>query len=183
MAYNFETPFTSRGNLELLNEAFDERYRSICEIVLSQFDREVKLIFRLQVAFSFLVFLEIIAASCLFVWLGPSVPFALSLAALFLTTFASFTTLIYLSTARSTRLVDLRDRFIRSCAQHLNYEEGRLAHHLTLAEMASRQAMEMGEREYNYLKLSSLLLFLNPYLERISAWRHWKDVHNFRRSF
>lgn len=180
MGQNFEY-IGSDGSFELIHEAFNERYQSICEIVLSQFDREVRLMVRLQLAFLAVLGLELIAATCLFVWLGPSTPFALSLAAIFLTTFASFTVLIYLSTARSSRLIDLRDRLISSCRQHLGYEEGKLSHHLTLAEMASRLAMEMAEREYGYLPLGSWLKFLRPYFESFSAWKHWKDVHDFRK--
>lgn len=169
------------SGLELINDAFDERYQSICEIVALQFDREVRLVARMQLFFAFILLAEMILALSLFAWLGATIGFALALSAIFLTTFASFVTLIYLTTARSHRLVDLRDRFTGSCRQHLNYQEGRLDHHLTLAEMTSRLAMDMSEREYGYLQAPRLVQFLHPYLESLSAWHHWRDVHDFRK--
>ncbi len=165
----------------LITHAFDERYQSMCDIVLSQFDREVQRIWRMQLFFFILLILECLFLALFLSFWGATLSFALTLSAIFLTTFASFVTMIYLKTARTHRLIELRDRFLLSCRQYIGYQEGNKSHHLTLAEMASRLAVEMGEREYNYfLKLCPFDTF-KIYVESISAWKHWKDVHDFRK--
>lgn len=166
-------------SLNLLSEAFDQRYQAIVEIVLSQFDREVRLLSRMQFIFALLLGLELTVAFGLFFWLGATLSFAMSLSAIFLTTFASFVTLIYLSTARSHRLIDLRDRFVGSCQQHIGYIEGRLDHHFTLAEMVGRLSSAMSAREYDYIDINIALI--RPFVRSFSAWKHWQDVHHFRR--
>lgn len=168
-------------SLTLITEAFDERYQSMCDIVLSQFDREVQRVWRVQLLFFILLFFEFAVAGIFLSLWGPTLSFALMLSAIFLTSFASFITIIYLNTARTHRLIELRDRFLLSCRQYLGYQEGNKSHHLTLTEMISKLAVEMSDREYEYFSKFCLMEWMRPSIEVVSAWRHWKDVHDFRR--
>lgn len=178
---NTETAIQETTPFGLITEAFDERYQSMCDIVLNQFDREVQRVWRAQLFFLFLLLIE---SSLLVIFLalwGATLSFAITFSAIFLTTFASFITIIYLNTARTHRLIELRDRFLLSCRQYMGYQEGNKSHHLTLAEMASRLAVDMSDREYEYLSKFCFTQFMQPFVESLSAWRYWKDVHDFRR--
>lgn len=165
----------------LITHAFDERYQSMCDIVMSQFDKEVQRMGQAQLLFFVLLVLECVLAGVFLSLWGATLSFALTLSSIFLTTFASFVTIIYLNTARTHRLIELRDRFLLSCRQYIGYQEGNKSHHLTLAEMASRLAVDMADREYSYLSRLCVVEVFRSYVESISAWKHWRDVHNFRR--
>lgn len=108
--------------------------------------------------------------------------FAVFLAALFLTGFSYFIVRLYLQAKKPEQLLRLREQYLQTCRDLIQYQEGVAEHHMALANAAHRLATAFYHLEYRFYTLPRGLEIFLPSWEKVSCWLHWKDVDFFQES-
>jgi hypothetical protein len=152
-----------------LNKVFDR--------IFVDFDRVLKRHAAFNLFFVFLCTIEVVIMAVFFVSLAQSLVLALSLSIVFFTFFAYFTLRIYFQTKKPEQFQEIKDRYLATCKDLLNYQEGIEDHYNALANACCKFANRLHAREYNYYKPHPWFSFLSPMMERISCWWHWQDVY------
>lgn len=168
------------SDLQIIEGVFDQRFACVCEIIQRRMERFVK-IYGLLHALFISILLLLALAICMTLLLGsPRGLLAMWLAITFCVSFFFFVLRIYYQSRLPEQLGALRDEFIASSRQILNYRDGVAAHHLTLAEMLSKMAMEVKDAEYELWTVAPIFRPLQDHVQWISSCWHWKDIHIFR---
>lgn len=152
-----------------LNQVFDP--------IFADFDRVTKLHAAFNLFFICLCTIEVVVLATFFVALTQSLVLALSLSILFFTFFAYFTLRIYFQTKKPEQYLEIKNRYLSSCKDLLNYQEGAEDHYNALANACCKFANRLHAREYQYYRLPSWLSILSPLMERISCRLHWQDIY------
>lgn len=165
-----------QANHALLNEQINH----LIESILPQFEKSMKSYVTFNIAFLTLGFTEIFLLVIFFAFLAKSSILAFSLAFVFLTFFAYFILRVCYQSKKPEQLIEIRDKFIRSCKALLNYEEGVSEHHIALAKACTRFAESLHGREYDFYELPKLLGSTQFSIEKFSCWWHWNDIHKMK---
>jgi hypothetical protein len=121
--------------------------------------------------------IEVVVLATFFVVLAQSFVLALSLSIVFFTFFAYFTLRIYFQTKKPEQFHEIKERYLATCKDLLNYQEGIEDHYNALANACCKFANRLHGREYNYYQPHNWFAFLTPLMEKISCWCHWEDVY------
>lgn len=143
---------------------------------LKDFDRLVLLRTALTLFFCALAVAEIVLLIVFFPLLIQNAFFAFGLAAVLLTFFALLMVRQYYETERAQKIGFLVENFLSQC-QNTIRDEDQVEKHIQLASSASKLANQIHGREFSYYKPPKWLNFLNPFLEKLSCYLHWKDLH------
>jgi hypothetical protein len=102
---------------------------------------------------------------------------AIHLALIFATVFSYFTLRLYFQTKKTEKCFRLKQEFIESCKNYLNYQQGDPEHHVSLASACCKLAADLHGLEYQVLSLPTFLHVLSPSFAKLSCWCYWRDVH------
>lgn len=149
----------------------------IFDPVFTQLDSVLKRYMAFNLFFLVVCTAEVVALGCFFAFLMQSLVLALSLAVVFFTFFAYFTLRIYFQTNRPEQFQAVKERYLNLYKGALHYQEGTSDHYYALANGCCKFANRLHGREYNYYSPPSWLGFLAPWMERLSCWLHWQDIH------
>lgn len=167
-------------SVPLDRDAYHDQVTKLIPSFLRQFDGLIKPYVWLSTLFGVAIAFELISLALFFPSLNESALLAVSLAALFFTTFSFFLIRVYFQAKGPEQLSQLKDRYLKSCRHIIHYQENIPEHHMALANAATRFAAALKEREYSYYTPPQWLATLKPTLQRFSAWWHWADVHRMR---
>jgi len=165
-----------QANHALLNEQINH----LIESILPQFEKNMKSFVTFNVAYLTLGSLEIVLLVIFFAFLAKSSILAFSLAFVFLTFFSYFILRVYYQSKKPEQLVEIRDKFIRSCKALLNYQDGIPEHHIALSKACCRFADNLHGREYDFYALPKWLDSYQSPIEKFSCWWHWNDIHRMK---
>ncbi len=155
-------------------------FQQIIASILPQYDQILRSYALFNIAFLSLGFVEFILLIVFFTFLTQSAILAFSLAFVFLTFFSYFILRLYFHAQKPEQLQEIRDKYIRAAKGILQYKEGVSEHNIALASTCSKLSDALVGREYTYFTPPAQFVFLKPYLERLSCWCHWHDVHQMR---
>lgn len=153
---------------------------SVEEQFLNAFDQKSFSFARLNTLFAFLVAVEALLMVLLFPFLIQSALFAFMLAAFVMTLFGYFMLRQYLGSQKQDFLNSLVQSLHKDAKERLQYKLGNPEDHVEIAKLATKLADKMYQREYGYYPLPKRLAFLYPWNETLSAFLHWRDVHELR---
>lgn len=105
---------------------------------------------------------------------------ALSLSALFVTSFSYLVLLFYFQARKSEQLTSIKDDFIHSCRRLLSTPTGMAQHHLSIAEALSRLSRYLQDFEWDFYKIPAPLNFCASIIHRFSAYFYWEDVFKIK---
>lgn len=160
------------ANQDSLNKVFDP--------ILVEFDSVIKRHAAFNIFFICLCAVEVVLLAVFFATLAHSLVLALSLSIVFFTFFAYFTLRIYFQTKKPEQFRDIKERYLNVCKNLMNYQEGSADHINALANACCKFANRLHSREYSAYRFPSWLKFLTPWMERLSCWFHWQDIHNMK---
>jgi tetratricopeptide (TPR) repeat protein len=159
---------------------YNDQINKIIYHILPQFDRIAKSYVLFNLSYLVLGITEGVLFFLFFTSLAQSAFLAFGLAVIFLTIFSYFVLRLYLQTQKTEQLIDLQERFLKSCKILINYNEDTPEHHLIIANACAKFATQLGGREYKYYLLPGWLNVLTSTVERWSFWCHWQDVLKMR---
>lgn len=165
-----------QANHALLNEQINH----LIESILPQFEKSMKSYVAFNIAFLTIGFTEIFLLVIFFAFLAKSSILAFSLAFVFLTFFSYFILRVYYQSKKPEQLIEIRDKFLRSCKALLNYQEGVSEHHIALSKACTRFADSLHGREYDFYELPTWFPKLDFSIEKFSCWWHWSDIHRMK---
>lgn len=157
--------------------AHPDQMAKVLDPVFSEFDSVMNRYALFHLFFITLCIAEIVLLVVFFTVLVQSYILALSLGAVFFTFFAYFTLRIYFQTKKPEQISEIKEAFVESCKELLDYNEGDPEKCFLLANACCKLANKLHAREYSYYRMPRWLGFLAPFLERLSCWLHWQDVH------
>ena len=159
---------------------YNDQINKIINHILPQFDRLAKSYVLFNLTYLSLGIVEGVLFALFFTSLAQSSFLAFSLAVIFLTVFSYFVLRLYLQTQKTEKLIELQEKFLKSCKILINYNEEAPEHHLILANACAKFATQLGGREYKYYNMPRWLDVLTSTVERWSFWWHWQDVLKMR---
>lgn len=165
-----------QANHSLLNEQINH----LIESILPQFEKNMKSFVTFNIAYLTLGFVEIFLLVIFFAFLAKSAILAFSLAFVFLTFFSYFILRVYFQSKKPEQLIEIREKFIRSCKALLNYQEGIPEHHIALSKACCRFADSLHGREYDFYTVPKWLNTYQMPIEKFSCWWHWNDIHRMK---
>ena len=147
------------------------------ERFIRSFDRKIRSYVRLNG----LYILAFVTECVLFITFLPfflkSAFLAIIIAVFFLTIFSYFILKQYLESQKLSYFETLLENFLESNHDQLAKSTSK---EVETAKLCTRIAHKLYQREYKYYAPPKFLRFLSPILERMSAWMHWRDVHQMR---
>ncbi len=164
-------------DMEETPSSYQENVHKAFEPTFKQFDRTMKRYALFNIFFFVLCSAEVTFLILSFGFLAQSLILSFSLAVLFFTFFAYFTSRVYFQTKKPEQLKGIRNDYISSCKSLLSYHEGIADHHVALANACCKLANRLHGREYNYYTPPKWLKSFAPLMEKISCWWSWQDVH------
>lgn len=147
------------------------------ERFIRSFDRKILSFVRLNGIFIIAFVAECALFSLFLPFFLKSAFLAIIIAVLFLTVFGYFILRQYLESQKLSYFEALLDNFLTSNQEQLVKSSSK---EIETAKICTRIAHKLYQREYKYYAPPKFLGFLSPLLERISAWMHWRDVHQMR---
>lgn len=154
---------------------------SIIEPIVTQFSTVIKTYVRFTFLFLGLITAELIFFFMFFPFLSQSFVVALTLAAVFLTTFSYLILRLYLQAKMPDQFQELMDRYLNNCKKAFKYKEGVPEHHMALANACCKLAEALQGKEYRYYPSPNWLSpYLATFMEKFSCWWHWYDVHKMK---
>lgn len=162
-------------------QEYQHHLSTIIEPIVTQFGQILKTYVRFNVLFFGLITSEILFFVIFFPFLAQSFVVALSLAAIFLTTFSYLTLRLYLQTKIPDQFQELKKRYVEACKKTLKFQEGIPEHHMALANACCKLAAALQGKEYRYYPPPHWVPpFLNTFMEKFSCWWHWYDLHKMK---
>lgn len=157
------------------------RFDCVCELIAQNTMRHLRAsaigngLFVLLLVGSFLFALFSLVAQSTF-WI------ALSVTSCFTISFFFFITRIYQQARLPEVLGGLRDEFIASCRQMLQYRDGDLQHHRHLAQMLTHLERRLRglDRQVWILSKERVFTGVNPFLSQVSQLLVWPLLHGLR---
>ncbi len=126
--------------------------------------------FLILVIVEFVIFLTFFAS-----WADSSL-LAITLAVIFLTAFSYFVLRLYFQAKKPEQFMQLREGYLNACKELLQYQDGIPEYHLTLVNVICNFVSLLHDKEYSFYQPPEFLEALEPALEKLSCWWHWKDV-------
>lgn len=105
---------------------------------------------------------------------------AIALATLCMTFFSYFVLRIYLQARKMEQFEELSQKYVHACCEIIDYQQGILDHHVTLANACCKFASHLQGKEYSYLPLLRRVKFVQPIIEKFSCWWHWQDFQRMQ---
>lgn len=159
---------------------FHDQVHRVFDTILPLFNRMIKK----HVLFHFLFLFIGLAEFSLFVFfltfLIKSSFLAFSLAILFFTLFSYLILRLYLRTKKIEQLEKIKEQFLESCKNLIDFHSETPEHRLALANACTKFAITLEGKEYGYYRPPKWLDFLRPSMGKYSCWLHWFDVHQMR---
>jgi tetratricopeptide (TPR) repeat protein len=163
-----------------MGDKITERLNMLCPPAIAQLRSILRSHFLFNLGFSLLLALEI---TILFVAMPPfgrSAFVAVAIATGLVTLFSYLVLRLYMNTRKPEQMHRLHAGFLDGCRQLLGYQSGVPAHHLAIAQSATRLAKQLHDQEYRLVRAPKALTSLEPLLSRLSCWLHWTDCHQLR---
>lgn len=150
------------------------------EAFLAAFDQKIRFEARVNTAFFAVILLEFVSMLFLLPFLIQSALLAFILAIFVLTLFGFFLLRQYFNSEKKIYFESLVKELIREGKDKRSEQLHEPEHHVEVAEICTRLADKLYQREYRYYTLPSRLFFFRFFGETLSAWLHWRDVHLIR---
>ena len=175
---------TTRADAESLSKldkkTYPEQINKIIETITPQFYQIVRSYVTFNMLFLAAAVTEFVLLLFFFTFLVHSSILAFTLAIIFLTLFSYFILRVYFLTRKPEQFLDLRNRYMATCQNLINYREGIPDHHVTLANACYLFAAALqGKESYLYTPPHRFASF-TPWLEKFSSWWHWHDFHRMK---
>lgn len=145
---------------------------------LKKFRKITQSIALFHTLFLSIILLEITGFAIFLSSLKNSLSLAVFLCAIILSCFSYLVLFFYFQTKKPEQILVLQEDFIQSC-RHLS-PEGRLHHHLLIAEAASRLFHYLTDFEWEIYQIPSYLQFSTNVVSRFSAYIHFEDVFQMK---
>lgn len=158
----------------------NDQINRIIEEVLPKFNWAIKKYVLFHCAFIFLAMTELTVLIFFAPLLLQSSLLSAGLGVLFLTVFSYFLLRLYVQTKKPEHFLEIKRGFIDSCKGLIQYRNEIPEHHLALAKAAARFAEALQGEERTHYRFPRWLDFLDPTMEKVSAFCHWQDVHSMR---
>ncbi|MBN9377290.1 MAG: hypothetical protein BGO14_09360 [Chlamydiales bacterium 38-26] len=162
------------------NIVYSDHINKIIDPLVPQMMRMMKSYVYFNLFFISFGFLQLILLVSFISILNQSAVLALSLASVFLTFFSYFILKVYFQTKRPLQYQTLIHRYLMACKGLLNYQEGCPEHHIALANACCKLADHLHGKEYAFYRLPSWFKALDSYMEQMSGWWHWQDIHRLK---
>lgn len=159
---------------------FNDQINRVVDDILPQFNWMIKKYVIFHLLFLFVGVLEFTFLFFFSTFLVQSSLLAFSLALIFLTFFSYFVLRLYVQTKKPEQFNEIKEQFLNSCKDLLDFREEIPEHHLALATACTKFAISLEGKEYSYYRFPQWLEFLRPTTEKFSRWWHWHDIHQMR---
>lgn len=163
--------------IEFEREFYNERIQSLLAPTLAKFKRILRNYTLFNAFFCCMIVLETLYLVFHFAFLTQSFMFALYLALIFATVFSFVTLRLYLQTKKTEQCLVLKNQFVQSCKQAIQYQEDLPDSSLTVASACCKLASDLEGMEYHLFILPTWLNFFAVSVEKINCWAYWKDIH------
>lgn len=144
------------------------------EQLIRAFDRKISSFVRMNFLFFALILLEGVLFALFIPFFIKSALLAVVIALFFLTVFSYFILKQYRESQKLSYFETLLENFLAGFNSPDSCRE------IEVAKICTRTAHRLYQREYKYYAPPKFLSFLEPLLERLSAWMYWPDVHKMR---
>lgn len=145
-----------------------------------QFEQIVRSFVFFNLFFLTIGFVEIVLLLVFFATLTQSSILAFSLAFVFLTFFSYYTLRVYFLTKKPAQFLEIKDQFIQAFQKQFSYREGVPEHYIAMANACCRFADLLHRKEYAFYPRYWWMARFNPWIEKMSCWLHWHDVHRMK---
>ena len=178
-------PFGEEESVDLIHALPSQaRFECVCDLIVQNLRQYLS-----SSSMGYLFFVLLLLASLIFAtvaFMSQSIFLvATALSLCFAISFFFFISRIYHQARMPEMLGGLRDEFIASSRQMLQYRDGYRLHHSLLAHMLTLLDPKVQGLEYAIWQLPKqhfLAPKLNPFLAQISAQLTWAALHSFRRA-
>lgn len=165
---------------QTFEETQNRALKAIADPLLPRFNRLVRTYVLLNAALFTAMFVELVLLLLFFTFLAKSALLAFGLALFFLTVFSYFMLRLYYQTAKPQQLQEIVDQFVANYKTLYAYREDQPEHARALANACVHLSDQLIGKETQYYPPPAPLVFATPYLEKLSSWCHWQDVHRMR---
>jgi len=179
MATQLENEKAYTINAESFQESLFPHYRKLLKV----FRKIAKGYVLFHILYAFLFLSEIVSIVFLLAARTEGTFLALSLGALFLTTFSYSLFHFYFQSKRPKQFQALKEEFLTSARQALGIPKGELEHHLSISHAALSVASYLEDFEKHLYRAPDKMKNLKPYLDKWSIFCHFKDVYLFKKLF
>jgi len=167
-------------NFQFDKEQFQEKLPQHYRTILADFQKSSRAFVHFNLFFILLVVAEAILLGCFLSLIVDSIPVALALGALFLTSFSYLVLLFYYQAKKPEQMNSLLNRFVTSCRASLGVPKGVALHHLSVAETLIKLTHYLSDYEWRFVKGPDSFSRLSRPIARFSAYCYWHDVFRFK---
>lgn len=154
--------------------------QQVIEPALKQFDTIVRSYILFNMLFWMALLGEVVYIFFHLTFLAQSFVLAMSIALCIATFFFYSTLKIYYQTKKMEQCIALKEDFIQTCKAALQYRHSFPEDHNKLAGACADFASALHGKEYTFYNLPTWLKQLMPFMNKLSCWCHWDDVHALR---
>jgi len=155
---------------------YHQQIDNVIKPIVLQFDSILKSYFLFNFLFVFIGLGEVLCLILLFHTLIQSSLFAIGVAFPLVTLFTYFILRVYYRTKKPEQYRAVVGKFLESCKETINYQEGVLDHHLMLSDACCLLVESLKGREYSYFKAPRWLSMVQPLMEKASCWWSLADL-------
>jgi tetratricopeptide (TPR) repeat protein len=177
---SMSTQLDTENGFEFDKDKFQERLPQHYRAILADFQKNSRSFVRFNMLFLILGITEILALATIIPLMVDSIFIALSISALFLTSFTYLVLLFYYQARKPEQMSALLTRFISSCRTSLGVPQGVALHHLSVAETLIKLSHYLSDYEWQFVKSPDFFSRFSRPISRFSAYCHWHDVFHFK---
>jgi len=171
MSTVFDDPKNEEFSCSVFQQNLTLQYREL----LNKFKKEIRFIVKFN-----LIFLLIFGAQIFFFFLlltnKDFAPLAISIGLLFFTCSGYFVLLFYFQSKKPEQIQLIRDYFISESKKIIPSLKGKVEYHLSIADSLIRLVNYLHGFEWQLYQVPKILSPLSKFMEKFSAFCHWKDV-------
>lgn len=170
------------GEFDLRKDPFlaNQQIAALIQTFHKEFERILRTHLFFHLFFISLGCLELFFSIIFFKFLVSHSLLAFALALFFLTSFSYCILRLYFQTRKPEQLKDLKNHFIESSKELLEYQKGIHECHIALNEALCRLSQSLKGKEYTFFRLPKLLKSIESYVEQLSSWLYWYDIFHMQ---
>jgi tetratricopeptide (TPR) repeat protein len=170
------------GEFNLRNDPFfvNQQIARLVQTFHSSFERILRTHLFFHVFFISIGILELLLFIIFFNFFVAHSLLAFALALIFLTTFSYCILRLYCQTRKPEQLKELKNLFLETSKELLEYQKGNSECHLALADTLCRLSESLDGKENSLYTLPKIFSTFSPYMDHLSGWLHWQDVYNIQ---
>lgn len=173
-------PIEKQVYIDFKQEFPPQQLQNLITLQLNRFQRILKLNVGFHVCFLSLILAQILYLAFHLTFLMQTFALAIHLSLVFFTIFSYFILRLYVQTKKEEKYITLKADYIQIFKEGQSEQEGLPEYHLALAAAYCKLAASLHAKEYQIYSLPSCLDILSSFVEKLSCWCHWQDVHNLK---